>query len=140
MFAFPVTVPVQHAEGTYSVDVTVNIDDVLKVLPLHGIDTVDVESVNFYSCVPATEIVMTDGRKLPVLETAATINRYLDAYRVIENFYTKPADPTGIRNRHMVCEKPDGPRVRPLDGTTEGVVVPLFGNRKCATSEASTPD
>ena len=123
MFTFPVTIPYRDEAGVYPFDVNVNIDDVLKVVSLSTINDYPVESDDLYSCVPATEIVFTDGRKLPVLETAAIINRYLDAYRQIEDFYTT------VPSRRTVTEK-----------SQEGVVVSLFGTRTvCDSSQAPTP-
>jgi hypothetical protein len=146
MFSFPVTVPFRDPEGVFPVDLSICVDNVLKVTPLDKDHSFGVESDTLYSCLPSCEILFEDGRKLPVMETAATINRYLDLYRQIESFYTAPATPArssaqGIRSQHLRTERPDAVRVHPLTGATEGVVVPLFGRTSpCASSEASTPD
>jgi hypothetical protein len=145
MYSFPITIPFRGDEGVYPLDVSVFVDDIVRVTPIDIDHSIGVESNTLYSCLPSCELLLADGRKLPILETAATIHRYLEAYRQIETFYTAPATPAsevssiGIRNQPVRCVKPNEPRVRPLTGLTEGVVVPLFGRTSCDTSEAPTP-
>jgi hypothetical protein len=130
MFSFPVTVPFREPHGVFPVDVTVAIDGIIKITPLDNDQSFGVESDTLYSCLPSAEILFEDGRKLPVLETAATINRYLDLYRQLEDFYTAPATPA---MSHLIKREP----VEPRQG---GEVIPLFGRTPpCASSEASTP-
>lgn len=120
MFSFPVTVPVRSNEAVYPMDVTIAIDDIACVKSL--LDKGDGFGVESSSSdlVPATEIVFVDGRKLPVLETPATINRYLDAYCTFDEFYTKAGA------AEVEEERRDN-------------VVPLFKASSCDTSEGSTP-
>lgn len=122
MFSFPVTVPVRLDDEIWPMDVTVAIDDVAVVRPLLDNDhSFGVESLELYSLTPSAEIILCDGRMLPTLETVATINRYLDAYRVLEGFYT-------------------GRLAAPEETPKEDNVVPLFKAAKpCVTSEGSTP-
>lgn len=120
MFSFPVTVPVHTPDEIYPIYVSVDVDKVAVVKPLLDKSTqTDVDSAE--QLLPASEIVLVDGRKLLVVESPAAINRYLDAYRVLEGFYT---------GRAAAVEEP----VR-----REGNVVPLFQGGPCATSEGSTP-
>lgn len=116
MFSFPVTVPVRYDDGVYPVDLTVNIDDVALIKGLDKSCGFGIECASSETLLPNSEIVFVDGRKLPVLETAATLNRYLDAYRILEGFYTQPNGPT-----------------------EQGNIIPLFGKSSCDTSEGSTP-
>lgn len=133
MFSFPVTVPFRDPEGIFPVDLSVSIDMVLKVTPLDKDQSFGVESATLYSYLPSAEILFEDGRKLPVLETAATINRYLDLARQLEDFYTAPATPA---MKDLIKRAP------PVDTPRQGgEVIPLFGRQSpCASSEASTPD
>lgn len=121
MFSIPVTVPFRDNEGVYGFDVSVDIDKIATVNPLDRETNVDVELDHLYDYRPMTELVLIDGRKLPVCEPPAIINRYLDAYRQIEDFYTDI--PIDLSDRR-------------------GVVIPLFpkGRHLCASSEGSTPD
>lgn len=124
MFSIPVTVPVRLDDSVWHMDTTVEIDKIVVVKPLLDKDhSFGVESLELYSSTPSTEIVFEDGRKLPVLETAATINRYLDAYRELEGFYTS--------RQAAPVENPK----------KEGVVIPLFPKAAspCDSSEGSTP-
>lgn len=117
MFAFPVTVPVLRDDGIYPLDLTVNIDDVAVIKELDKSSEFGIECEPSETLLPNSEIIFTDGRVLPVLETYATLLIYLDAYRSLEGFYTQP------------------------EGLTEqGNVISLFGNSSCDTSGASTPD
>lgn len=121
MFSFPVTVPVRMEDEVYPLDLHVAIDDVAVVKPiLDKEERFGVKDPPHLSLIPSTEIVLVDGRKLPVLETPATVNRYLDAYRSLEDFYTGRAAAT--------------------EDTTGGVVIPLFQGGSCNTSRGSTPD
>lgn len=126
MFSFPVTVPFRDNEGVYGVDLMVNIDDIAVVNPLDNGVNSDVECDQLYDYSPLSELVLIDGRKLPVCEPPAIINRYLDIYRQIENFYTIPI--------HIGID-PAKP------GEDRGVIIPLFPKaRPCVSSEGSTPD
>lgn len=129
MFHIPVTVPYLTSEGVFPVDVSIPIDDLVLVTPLDNDHSSGVESDTLYSCLPSSELLFDDGRRLPVMETAATINRYLDMYRFVEGFYTAPATP---------AQEPYVMQGTKASG--RGVVIPLFGRSPCATSEASTPD
>lgn len=128
MFAFPVTIVVRSDDSVFPLDVTVEIDRIVLVKPLLDNEhTFSVESPDFYDLVPACELLLEDGRKLPVLETAATVNQYLDAYRQIEDFYTNPRPASDPQSRGASGDR--------------GVVVQLFAARKpCDTSQAPTPD
>lgn len=124
MFSFPVTLVVRTNESIYPLDVTIDIDKIAVVKPLldnggsFGVEC-DLEA----HLVPSSEIILEDGRKLPVLETVATIFQYLDAYRELEGFFTAPPAVT----RPEVVER-------------SGVVVPLFGTKlPCDTSPGSIP-
>lgn len=129
MFSFPVTVPFRNDEGVFAVDVTVNIDDIAVVNPLDKLVNSDVECNELYDYRPLSELILIDGRKLPVCEPPAIIHRYLDAYRQIEDFYTEPSIPI------LQPLSPNGP----TPGES-GVVIPLFSKaRQCASSEGSTP-
>lgn len=120
MYSFPVTVPVRTNESIYPMDVHVDIDKIALVKPLlDNNHSFGVESDPLYSLIPNTEIIFEDGRRLPVLETVATITAFLDAYRTLDHFFTTPAD-------------------QPVEDL-KGVVIPLFKDRSCASSEASTP-
>jgi hypothetical protein len=119
MFSFPITVPFRDDTGVYGIDVSIDIDKVASVNPLDRTVDVDVELDYLYDYRPMAELVLIDGRKLPVCEPPAIIHRYLDAFRQIEEFYTVPIDLSDRR----------------------GVVIPLFPKgRPCASSEGSTPD
>jgi hypothetical protein len=122
----------------WTMGVTVNIDDIAVVKPLDNGYSFGVESDPLYSLLPSAEIVYTDGRKLPVLETAATVNRYLDAYRELEGFYTAPAPPA-MNSSNRASHRFPNESASPAAG---GNVIPLFSSKAapCATSEASTPD
>lgn len=120
MFSFSVTVPVHAPDEIYTIYVTVGVDKVAVVKPLLDNST-DLGVYGAEHFLPASEIVLVDGRKIPVVESPAAINRYLDAYRVLEGFYT---------GRAAAVEEP---------ARREGNVVPLFQGGPCATSEGSTP-
>lgn len=116
MFAFPVTVAIRRDDAIFPLDLTVNIDDVVVIKELDKSSELGIECEPSETLLPNSEIIFTDGRILPVLETVATLLVYLDAYRSLEGFYTQP------------------------EGLTEqGNVIPLFGNSSCDTSEGSTP-
>lgn len=117
MFAFPVTILFNRTDGIYPLDVTVNIDDVALIKPLDKSSELGIECEHSDTLLPNSEIVFVDGRVLPVLETAATLCTYLDAYRSLEEFYTRPPAPV-----------------------TQGNIIPLFAKKPCNTSEGSTPD
>lgn len=121
MFAIPITIPFHDGESVSTLPATVEIDKIVVVKSLLDKSICsDVESKLNSSLLPMTELQLEDGRKLPVLETAAAINRYLDAHRQLEDFYT--SSPTA-------AEVPKG-----------GVVLQLFqGGKSCASSEVSTP-
>lgn len=122
MFSFPVTVPVRTNESVYPMDVMVAIDEIAFVKPLlDNTPSNGVESLTSTDLYPSSEIGFVDGRKLPVLETPATIHQYLDAYKSLDEFYTGRQEP---------AEKVE----------ERGVVVPLFKASTCATSAGSTPD
>ncbi len=116
MFSFPVTVPFRRDDGIYPLDLTVNIDDVAVIKELDKSSELGIECDPSETLLPNSEIIFTDGRVLPVLETTATLVLYLDAYRSLEGFYTQPKGPT-----------------------KQGNIIPLFGNSSCDTSEGSTP-
>lgn len=122
MFSFPVTVPVRTNESVYPMDVMVAIDDIAFVKPLlDKTPSNGVESLTSNELYPASEITFADGRKLPVLETTATIHQYFDAYKSLDHFYTS-AEP------------------QPAEIEEErGVVVQLFKAPHCKSSEGSTP-
>jgi hypothetical protein len=137
VFNLPITVPFRDPEGVFPVDLSVPVDSILRVTPLDNDHSFGVESATLYSCLPSTELLLTDGRKLPVLETAAMINRYLDLYRQIEDFYTAPATPAQNSSASVSHLVPNH-GAKPAAG---GIVIPLFGRTPpCDTSEASTPD
>jgi hypothetical protein len=122
MFSFPVTVPIRTDESVYPMDVMIAIDEIALVKPLlDKYPENDVESDLSSEFFPASEIVFVDGRKMPVMETPATIHQYLEAYKTLDHFYT---------NRTPPAEKVE----------ERGVVVPLFKASSCATSEGSIPD
>ena len=123
MFSFPVTIAVRHDEWIETLEASVDIDKIAVVKSLldKGVDYV-VESADF-DPVPRTEIIFEDGRSLPVLEHPANITRYLDAYRSLDEFFTK-AGAAAVG-----------------DSGSGDNVVPLFkAPPSCDTSEASTPD
>lgn len=121
MFSFPVTVPVRTPESIYPMDVHVDIDKIALVKPLlDNNHSSGVESDPLYSLIPNSEIIFEDGRRLPVLETVATITAYLDAYRTLDHFFNEPP-------------------IERQDETKRGEVIPLFKDRSCVSSEASTP-
>ncbi len=118
MFSFPVTVPVSTPTGLICLDVHVAIDEIAVVVNLLDKSSdFGVESFSLYQIIPKSEIIFNDGRKLPVINKHSDILQYLDAYRALEGFYTKPVDP------------------EPADG----VVVQLFRKPPCVTTEESTP-
>lgn len=127
MFSFPVTIPCRNDESVFPVFVNVAIDDIAFVKPLldseppFGIESASADLI------PSCEIVFLDGRRLPVLETDHIIQCYLDAYEMIEDFYTEER---GVAMNERVEEAVEG----------RDNVVPLFGKKPCATSEGSTPD
>ena len=121
MFSFPVTVPVRTNESIFPLDVMVAIDEIALVKPLlDKYPENGVESGLSSELYPASEIVFVDGRKMPVMETPATIHQYLDAYKSLDHFYTGRGD-------HAEQEE-------------RGVVVPLFKASSCVTSAGSIPD
>jgi hypothetical protein len=127
MFSIPITVPFRDKEGVYGIDVSVDIDKIVSVNPLDIEPNSDVELNQLYDYRPMSELLLNDGRKLPVCEPPAIIQRYLDAYQQIENFYTHGLPPPGA--------------LIPIDlSESRGVVIPLFPKgRSCASSEGSTP-
>lgn len=128
MFAIPITVPFRDDYGVYGFDVSIDIDKIAAVNPLDRETNSDVELDQLYDYKPMAELLLTDGRKLPVCEPPAIIQRYLDAYRQIEEFYTKPP--------HLrLVLSPAGP-----EPGESGVIIPLFKAPACASSEGSTPD
>lgn len=128
MFNVPITIIVRFDDRVDRLVSSVNIDDIAVVNPLDNEVDFDVECNELYDFTPRSELVLIDGRKLPVREHPAEIIRYLDAYRQLEDFFTAPV--MGIRNQHLTVVKPEG----------SGVVVPLFGSHPpCALSEGSTP-
>lgn len=123
MFSFPVTVPVRTDESVYPMDVVVPIDEIAFVKPLLDKTPSDgVESLTSTSLFPLSEITFADGRKLPVMETPAIIQQYLDAYKSLDHFFTSSG-------KHADIEEEE-----------RGVVVPLFKASTCDTSAGSTPD
>jgi hypothetical protein len=128
VFSIPITVPYRVDDKVDRISVSVEIDKIVVVKPLLDIlPNIGVECDQHSTYAPLTELVLEDGRKLPVCEPAETINRYLDAYRSIEDFYTKAPV--------YIAVDPATP------GADRGVVIPLFGARSsCASSQGSTPD
>lgn len=130
MFAIPVTIRHRLPDRIITLDVTVEIDKIVLVKDLlDNPQSFGVESLDFYDQVPVCELLLEDGRKLPVLETAATVNQYLDAYRAIEDFYTRPRPASD----------------RQVEGASDdrGVVVQLFTSRAPCPNDSSqepTPD
>lgn len=123
MFGIHVTIPYRSDSEVWPLDVTVQIDQIVLVKSILDKEyTFGVESFPLYDCVPRAELLLEDGRKVPVLETAEDIHRYLDAYRQLENFYTAPAKPA-----------------MSLVPSTRGEVIPLFKAPPCDSSEGSTP-
>lgn len=124
MFSFPVTIPIRNDERIYPMDVTVAIDEVAFVKSLLDKTTKGgIQSAPCDPLIPLTEIVLVDGRSLPVLEPVTVIQQYLDAYRSLDEFFHRKA--ITLLNE---------------TGNNENVV-PLFkAPPKCATSEESTPD
>lgn len=122
MFSFPVTIVARTDESIFPLDVMVDIDKIAFVKPI--LDNTDSFGVQCdRSLLPSAEIHFEDGRVLPVLETAAILFTYLDAYLALDDFYTGPrADPE---------------EAQPVE---RGVIVPLFKDGSCATSVGSTPD
>lgn len=116
MFSFPVEVVVRTPEGIDLIKVHVAIDEIALIKPLDKSYGFGIECDPSYSLLPNSEIVFVDGRKLPVLDHAESLNRYLDAYRSLEEFYTQPKG-----------------------STKQGNIIPLFGKSSCDTSEGSTP-
>ena len=118
MFSFPVTVPIRRSDSIEALTVSIDIDKIAVVKSL--LDKVEESGVesDFCSLLPATEILLDDGRKLPVVEPVEEILRYLDAYRELDLFFT------------------GGP---PVLETREGNVIPLFKDSPCASSVGSTP-
>jgi len=121
MFSFPVTVPIRKPDGIFPIDVHVNIDDIACIKSLDKVGQVGVCSTSPDELIPSSEIILVDGRKLPVLETPATIHEYLDAYIALDEFFTMSTLPV-IEREH------------PDDN-----VVYLSTRRPCDTSEGSTP-
>lgn len=117
MFGIPVTIPVRTNEQIFPLDVVVNIDDIAVIKPLDNEGELELLSHSPDPLLPNSEIVMVDGRVLPVLETPAVLHMYLDAYKSLDEFFTRPS---GL--------------------TEQGKVIPLFKKTPCATSEGSTPD
>jgi hypothetical protein len=128
MFSIPITVPFRDDVGVYGIDVSIDIDKIVTVTPLDREVDVGVKLDQLYDYRPMSELLLIDGRKLPVCEPPAIIHRYLDAYRQIEDFYTRPP--------HLrIVADPD------KAGADRSVVVPLFPKAPaCASSEGSTPD
>jgi hypothetical protein len=127
VFSIPITVCYRDDHGVYGIDVSIDIDKVHSVRPLDRTVNSDVECDQLYDYRPMSELVLHDGRKLPVCEPPAIIDRYLEAYRQIEDFYT------GIRFKHLRVVKPS---------EESGVLLHLFpkASPPCASSEGSTPD
>jgi hypothetical protein len=132
MFSIPITVPFRDNTGVYGIDVSIDIDKVASVNPLDRRVDVDVELDLLYDYRPMAELLLHDGRKLPVCEPPAIIDRYLQAYRQIEDFYTNQP----FRHLRLV-PRPVGP-----EPGESGVIVSLFPKAppSCASSEGSTPD
>jgi len=128
MFSIPITVPYRDNDGVYGIDVSIDIDKIQSVNALDIMPNSDVELNELYDYRPMSELLLTDGRKLPVCEPPSIIQRYLDAYQQIENFYTYGSLPPGA--------------LIPVDLSEDsrGVVIPLFKARPCVSSEGSTPD
>lgn len=128
MFSFPVTIPCRNDESVFPVIVSVAIDEIAVVKPLlDNAPPFGVESTTS-DLIPLTEIIFVDGRRLPVMEPPHIINHYLDAYTMLEDFYT-------IGHELGVEEVEEEPVKR------EDNVIPLFGHRNsCATLEGSIPD
>lgn len=131
MFSIPITVPYRDDTGVYGIDVSIDIDKVASVNPLDRTVDVDVVLDQLYDYRPMAELVLHDGRKLPVCEPPAIIDRYLDAYRQIEQFYTN------LPFRHLrLVQEPNGP-----EPGESGVILSLFPKAPpCVSSEGSTPD
>lgn len=120
MFSFPVVAVIRTDHNIQHLTVNVAIDEICSVTNLlDKSHDFDVESFPLHQLCPQSEILFNDGRKLPVANPYNDILQYLDGYRVLEGFYTKP--PTA-----------------PVE--TDGVVVSLFRNKTCAIMEGSTPD
>lgn len=129
MFSVPITIPLRLPDRVDRLVSSVEIDNIVKVVCLldKRVDF-DVECNELYGYTPLTELLLIDGRKLPVCEPADAIIAYLDAYRQIEDFYNTPI-PIDIG---FDPGSPEGDR---------GVVIPLFPDRRpCVSSEGSTPD
>lgn len=128
MFSIPITVPYRDNDGVYGIDVSIDIDKIYSVNALDIMPDSDVELNQLYDFRPMAELLLHDGRKLPVCEPPSIIQRYLDAFQQIENFYTYGSLPPGA--------------LIPVDlSESGGVVIPLFKARpSCVSSEASTPD
>ncbi|ARK07569.1 hypothetical protein LAV_00194 [Sphingobium phage Lacusarx] len=117
MFCIPVTTPFRFPESVITLPVAIPIDEIVVVKSLLDSDAnIGVES-DYHLISPRAEILFEDGRKLPIIESAAFVNQYLDGYRQLEAFYSAPAG---------AIEK-------------TGVVIPLFQGSSCASSEASIP-
>lgn len=129
MFSIPVTVPVRFDDAVHGMDVTIDIDKIVVVNPIDIEGNFDVECNELYDFRPLSELVLIDGRKLPVCEPPAIIHRYLDAYRQIEDFYTQPIQP--IEPRRSPASQP---------GDRGNVISLFFGSQPpCDISEGSTP-
>lgn len=117
MFNIPITILYHTEEDITLLSAGVNIDDIVKVEPisLDNVSQNDIDSYDHCRHVPHTILHLTDGRKLPVREHAAEINVYLDAYRRLDEFFTRP-------------------RPAPSRGGLR-----LIHGSSCGTSEASTP-
>jgi hypothetical protein len=124
MFSFPVTVPIRYDDSVTSISVMVDLDKIALVKPL--LDKQHISSVGcttLYELVPHCILLLEDGRQLPVIETADTIQVYLDAYLQLDHFFTAPAKPANEASSQ-----------------TRGEVIPLFPKAlRCDSSEGSIP-
>lgn len=118
MFAIPITIPILTSESVRFLASSVQIDDIVAVKSLlDSYTNIGVES-GYHLMLPQAELLLEDGRKLPISEPVEFIHQYMETYRAIESFYT---------TKPVVNEK------------REGNVIPLFQGSSCDTSEESIP-
>lgn len=121
MFNIPITLLYDGQHGKIDLPSSVSIDDIatVKMITIDSTCSFDVESYYHSDLVPHTEILLTDGRVLPVVERYGAICMYLDIYRQLDKDFSTEQRPTV-----------PPPSERSLKLIHGGI---------CATSQASTP-
>ncbi|MEQ6332981.1 hypothetical protein [Sphingobium sp. MK2] len=121
MFSIPITLIYKGDEGVIDLPSSVNMDDIALVrkIVLDKVNQKSVESYYHLDMVPHTEIVLNDGRVIPIVERYDAIRMYLDTYRQIDADFSTMNVPS--------IASPSEPILRLIHGD------------KCATSQVSTP-